>query len=338
MQKWYVRCRSWSDLADEDPSSWRMFAVDEVTGAPSEYLGPPEDALRQLEDDLRGAITSETQVHREPSGLVLVHDDESGDRYSVEYRLVDAQRPVPRTVASPRPPSSGRLSVDRTGLVPNRFLAEFQDVAGQVPVDLSTTLAHLDPGVGLRVGELLLEALEMAENDIEEAAGYVMTTLLWFFMVGREHALRGYQEPVIRENAARAVEIVIAQLLAMNDPKPSQRSGADERNVAASGGFRSEIAEISEDVIIDYQHTLLDLDEEVGRNVMQFVVELLSIEGGQDPETSDPGRVIAHLLSGVLWMFRLGRAHAQEGYASPVPRGGGGSRLPDTVEDLFGGA
>ncbi|GAB3253690.1 hypothetical protein [Kineosporia babensis] len=325
MKTWHVRFRSYNDEAE---TPWRLFGVDELTGEPAEYVGEAADALRQLEDDLRPGVVGESQLIHAADHLVLIDEDDFGERYYYEYHLMDPHR---RRSSSGGSVSVGRLPVDESGLMPHRFLAEFQDVAAEVGIDLQLTLAHLDPRAGRQVGELLAWALEpvLDEGNLDAAVRNVMTMYLWLFMVGREHCARGYPSPVVPPEGAEAARQVIGELA-----ESEFLVGAARAVPPAPGttGFAAEFAEVCEDVSIDYEHTLIDLDEEVGHKVMRFVHELLALGNQDDPE---PARdMFFRLLSGALWLFRLGRAHAARGYPAPVPRGQF-SDLPDTLDQFF---
>jgi hypothetical protein len=88
VQTWYALWRAWAEWEDEAGSSWRQFGVDDLTGHPVEFHGNVDDALRQLEDELRTTITPTTKVERHEGRLLLVWDfeDGSGEEF-VEYRL-----------------------------------------------------------------------------------------------------------------------------------------------------------------------------------------------------------------------------------------------------------
>jgi hypothetical protein len=323
----------WDDGWEEsEPGDWHRFGVDELTGRPMEFLGPADDALRQLEDELRPGITPTTTLERHDRGLLLVRsDEETGAQEVLEYRIIEpSQRPLdtPRRRPAPRRPV-----VDRSGDGPSRFLDEFQEVAGEITIDLDLTIAHLDKEVGSLVAGLLIHVMDVGDEEPGEAVRNVMSVMLWLFIMGREHANRGYGEPVQPAHGAIQAQEVLAGVLSGGGRPVSPGPRSPNPTVDAEGRPRSrfgaEFHEVAGDVVVDYETTLGDLDEEVGQRVNDFVVQLIQLGGG------DEERIVFNLLSAALWMFDLGREHASRRYGSPVPRGDGDSWIPDTVEELF---
>jgi hypothetical protein len=336
VQTWYALWRAWAEWDEESGSSWRQFGVDELAGHPTEFHGDADDALRQLEDELRTTITPATKVERHERRLLLVWDfeDGSGEEF-VEYRLIDrAARPS----AGKPVRNSPRAALDRSGATPNQFLHEFEDVAGDVALDMDLTIAHLDEEAGGQIAEIFIQMMDIDNDDHPgEIIRNVMSVMLWIFFMGREHAQRGYSAPVVSDDGERMVHQVLASLFSAGErpvsPEPASAGRSDDPAVDASGQPRSmfgaEFHEVAADVIVDYGSTMLDLDEQVGSRVNDFVIQLIRL-GEQDEE-----RVVFNLLSGALWMFRLGREHAGRGYGSPVPRGDGESEIPDTLIEFY---
>ena len=193
MQTWFAMVRGWFDWEGADHESlWSPFGVDERTGHPCRFTGSEDDALDQLEAEVKWSITPSTRVRRRPGRLLLsTHDDESDGSVHVEYRLVELSGPVPGGQAGPGPaarPDAGR------------FLEEFDEVAADVAMDYRVTMRDLDEEVGRRVNDYLIEMIRIADGDAPETIRHLMSGMLWMFMLGREHAIRGYPSPVPRRS------------------------------------------------------------------------------------------------------------------------------------------
>lgn len=86
--------------------------------------------------------------------------------------------------------------------VPGTFYEEFRELAGDLPQDLEHTFTDLDPEVGKVVRLTILEIFKRADAEPDEAKSMEMlfrdlsSLVLWTFMLGREHAARGYPPPV----------------------------------------------------------------------------------------------------------------------------------------------
>jgi hypothetical protein len=224
VQTWYAIVRNWSDETGDEDVPWTPFGADGSDGPPMRFVGTAADALRQLEDELGLVARPSIRVERSPRGLLVVRDDDAdgGEVDYAEYRLVDTtrrsarkaqirmrpagrHRPDQPAVPAPSPPretpigAPGRSPAPASSwAAPARFLDEFQEVAGDVAMDFRTTMTDLDAEVGHRVNDFVLELLRLGEDDPGETVRNLMSGMMWMFMVGREHGLRGYPSPVPR--------------------------------------------------------------------------------------------------------------------------------------------
>lgn len=88
-----------------------------------------------------------------------------------------------------------------TPTTPRRFLEEFTEVFVDLQFDLSSTILELDPEVGRRVNHVVAELFKQGNGNPEKTMELFRTSFMWYFMAGREHALRGYASPVPKTDA-----------------------------------------------------------------------------------------------------------------------------------------
>ncbi len=77
------------------------------------------------------------------------------------------------------------------------FRRQFNEVMQDVAMDMGVTLFDVDHTVARRVWDATLELMKTG-GDVELALRNLMSGMLWMFVAGREHALRGYADPVPR--------------------------------------------------------------------------------------------------------------------------------------------
>lgn len=82
--------------------------------------------------------------------------------------------------------------------IPRTFLDEFVEVCGDIQLDLKHSIKDLDEEVGRRVKASALELFKLAGGDPARTLDNIMSAMLWMFMAGREHAVRGFPAPVAK--------------------------------------------------------------------------------------------------------------------------------------------
>lgn len=96
------------------------------------------------------------------------------------------------------------------------FLREFVEVITDLQTDLRESMTDMDPVVCQRVTEYVIALFKAAEGDAVEAVKNLMSGMLWMFMAGREHAVRGYASPKTKQYTDadnRVVDEAIRKLL-----------------------------------------------------------------------------------------------------------------------------
>lgn len=84
--------------------------------------------------------------------------------------------------------------------IPRTFLDEFVEVCGDIQLDLKHSIKDLDEEVGRRVKLAALELFKLAGGDPTRTLDNIMSAMLWMFMAGREHAVRGFPAPVGKDD------------------------------------------------------------------------------------------------------------------------------------------
>lgn len=83
-----------------------------------------------------------------------------------------------------------------TDPIPRTFLDELKEIAGDLVPDLSTTFPQMPEDVGRYLREIIVRLFEMSGEDVDELLMHLSSLVAWWFMMGREHAIRGYPPPV----------------------------------------------------------------------------------------------------------------------------------------------
>lgn len=82
--------------------------------------------------------------------------------------------------------------------IPRTFLDELREITGDVVPDFADTLRQIDPRVQEMLSTFVLDAITKSEGNAQVHIEYMMSSMLWWFLIGREHALRGYPSPIHR--------------------------------------------------------------------------------------------------------------------------------------------
>jgi hypothetical protein len=81
-----------------------------------------------------------------------------------------------------------------------QFHAQFLEIVGDVLMDYGVTLLDVDREVGKRMERMVIELFKIS-SDPGAAIQNINTAMFWMFMIGREHAARGYAAPVPRRDS-----------------------------------------------------------------------------------------------------------------------------------------
>jgi hypothetical protein len=99
--------------------------------------------------------------------------------------------------------------------MPTTLFEELRELIGDVHQDFAATLAEGDPDVyGLMYG-LVIEAMTSDRPD-DAKVGDIATTMMWWFLLGREHQQRGFPAPLPRRDEGvdeTGIDSVIADIL-----------------------------------------------------------------------------------------------------------------------------
>ncbi len=82
--------------------------------------------------------------------------------------------------------------------IPRTFQDELREITGDVVPDFADTLRQVDPKVQEMLSTFVLDSITKSEGDAQVLIEYMMSSMLWWFLIGREHALRGYPSPIER--------------------------------------------------------------------------------------------------------------------------------------------
>lgn len=95
---------------------------------------------------------------------------------------------------------------------------ELSEIIEDVLPDYARSFAHVDAKVDALLKELLYRIFRSADSSapdggIEESLGNIEALLYWFFLIGREHALRGYVAPAPKSGISPGIPDNIQDLL-----------------------------------------------------------------------------------------------------------------------------
>lgn len=80
--------------------------------------------------------------------------------------------------------------------IPRTLLDELKEIAGDLAPDLTATFPDMPEDVGRYIRQTIVELFRMSGDDVDLLLQHLSSLVMWLFMVGREHAIRGYPPPV----------------------------------------------------------------------------------------------------------------------------------------------
>lgn len=88
-----------------------------------------------------------------------------------------------------------------------RLIDEFREIIEDVVPDFAASFADVDEEVAMTMEEIVYRIFTetdptSADAGISESLHNMAAMLYWMFLVGREHAARGYSSPATRSGAA----------------------------------------------------------------------------------------------------------------------------------------
>lgn len=79
---------------------------------------------------------------------------------------------------------------------PSKLLAELQEIMHDLLPDYTTTFLDFDRDTAQVARTVAIQSLQQGRDDVEKGLQAVTAMFLWWFLLGREHALRGYAAPI----------------------------------------------------------------------------------------------------------------------------------------------
>lgn len=88
---------------------------------------------------------------------------------------------------------------------PSKLLQEIQECMEDLLPDYNSTFLDFDADTARVARNVAIEAFKQGKNDPERGLKAITAMFLWWFLLGREHATRGYKAPIRRSESTEGL-------------------------------------------------------------------------------------------------------------------------------------